>query len=384
MSIPRQGRTVPTESLSSDRRLPALDGLRGVAILLVFGYHLALFGGWAPGTAVDRALAGLLLHGWIGVDLFFVLSGFLITGILLDTRGRPGWLKRFYLRRILRIVPPYYAALAAQLVVLAALGQLDRARLGWTASWLTNHFVAREGWDALATSMHHYWSLAVEEQYYLLWPALAALLPRGALRWTAALLLLGAGVARVILAQRGMEVGAYVLLPARMDGLAVGALLAIAVRGPGGLAATARGMRIPAAVSILILAAILMVRRELRYGDPFMLSFGLNALMVVSGGVMLLCLAQGTRHWPTRWLESRPLTQLGKYSYALYLWHQPVILALSGLGLTATALPPVLGSRLPGMLLLALVAGAVTLGLALLSWRLVEGPALRLKDRVAG
>ena len=363
-------------------RLPALDGLRGLAILMVFGYHLALFGGWDAPTAVDRALAGLLLHGWIGVDLFFVLSGFLITGILLDTRGRPGWLKRFYLRRILRIVPPYYAALAVQFVVLAALGQLDRAHLGWTASWLTNHFVAREGWDALATSMHHYWSLAVEEQYYLLWPALAALLPRAALRWTAALLLLGASVARVILAQRGMEVGAYVLLPARMDGLAVGALLAIAVRGPGGLAAAARGMRIAAAISVLILAAILLVRGELRYGDPFMLSFGLNALMVVMGALLLASLGAGRR--VSRWLESRPLTTLGKYSYALYLWHQPVILVLTGFGLTATALPTVLGSQIPGMLLLTLVAGVLTVGLALLSWRLVEGPALRLKDRIAG
>jgi peptidoglycan/LPS O-acetylase OafA/YrhL len=365
-------------------RLPALDGLRGVAILMVFGYHLALFGGWTAGTAVDRAVAGLLLLGWIGVDLFFVLSGFLITGILLDTRGRPGWLKRFYLRRILRIVPPYYAALAVQLAVLAVLGQLDRARPGWTASWFTNHFLAREGWDALATSMHHYWSLAVEEQYYLLWPALAALLPRGALRWTAALLILGASVTRVILAQRGMEVGAYVLLPARMDGLAVGALLAIAVRGPGGLAAAARGIRIPAAISVPILGAILLVRGELRYGDPFMLSFGLNALMVVCGGALLLSLAPGAGRWPTRWLESRSLVLLGTYSYALYLWHQPVILVLTGLGLTAVTLPPVLGSRLPGMLLLTLVAGALTAGLALLSWRLVEGPALGLKDRVAG
>lgn len=366
----------------SARRVPALDGLRGLAILLVFLYHLALFSGWQATAPLDRALSGLMLHGWIGVDLFFVLSGFLITGILLDSRGEPGWLRRFYLRRIFRIVPAYYAALVVQLVVLAIAGEPGRARIGWTATWLTNHLLSREGWDALVTTLHHFWSLAVEEQYYILWPLLVGLIAVRRLRWLALLLIVAACVSRVVLVQRGALVGSYVLLPARMDGLAVGGLLAMMVRGGTGAAGTARSLRLPALFAALLLVLLAAWRGRLAYGDPFMLALGLSALALVAGAVMLYAMGRDLAGRGPRWLESGPLPLLGKYSYALYLWHQPVILWLAGAGIGAALLPPILGSRLPGVLLAGLIAGAVSLALARLSWRLLEQPANRLKERL--
>jgi peptidoglycan/LPS O-acetylase OafA/YrhL len=361
-------------------RLRALDGFRGLAILAVFLYHVAFFGGAPPHSPLDRGLVRLVLTGWIGVDLFFVLSGFLITGILLDSRDRPGWLKQFYWRRLLRIVPAYYLAMGVQVAILAWNGQADSARLGWTATWLTNILVAREGWDSVARSMHHFWSLAVEEQFYLLWPLVVAVLPRPALRWTCGLLVVAASVIRVVLVQKGFLTASYTLLPGHMDGLAVGGFLACQVREPGGLAAAARACRLPALVAGLMLAAIGVLRGRLVYGDPYMLAFGLNALMVLAGCLMIIGAAR-PEGLLGRFLELRGLRALGKYSYALYLWHQPIILALAGAGIGAAVGARLGGGVLVQLTVLGLAAAVLTLAVALLSWRLVEAPALRLKDR---
>jgi peptidoglycan/LPS O-acetylase OafA/YrhL len=363
-------------------RIPALDGFRGLAVLAVFAYHVALFSGATPRDAADRALAGALLHGWIGVDLFFVLSGFLITGILLDARGQPGALRRFYWRRVLRIVPAYYAILLAQLAILAWQGRGGEARLGWTATWLTNILIARQGWDRLVPTMHHFWSLAVEEQFYLLWPAVILLLPRRAIPWTCGALVIATSVVRVALVQHGLREASYVLLPARMDGLAVGAFLAGRVRGPDGVAGAARACRVPALLAALLLGGLLVWRGRLAYGDPYMLTFGLNALMLLAGCLLLLGVAQAERG-PVGWLlRLRGLRLLGKYSYALYLWHQPIILWLVAAGFAAAAQAWVGGSLPLTLLLMGLVAGVCSLLVALLSWWLVESPMLRLKDRL--
>lgn len=358
-------------------RLPGLDGLRGLAILAVFLYHVAFFGGTAPAVPFDRLLLGAALHGWMGVDLFFVLSGFLITGILLDSRDAPGALGTFYLRRVRRIVPAYAVILLVQLVWYGLQGEFALTRPLWAATWTTNILIAREGWQAVPSTMQHFWSLAVEEQFYLLWPLLALrLTPRALGRVALGAVILGS-LCRVALAQGGNPVAGYVLLPARMDGLAVGALLALAVRSPAGIEAALRRWTIAGGIALLVLLARLLSRHALEYGDPIMLAFGLNAMVIVMGAALLRAVAPSRSPIVRRFLERGPLPWLAPYSYALYLWHQPVLVCLTTLGLTAGAVPALFGSALPGYLVLVLVAGSLSLGLAMLSRRWVELPFLR-------
>ena len=363
-------------------RLAALDGFRGLAVLTVFVYHVVLLGDFGAGTPLTRLFRAVGLGGWIGVDLFFVLSGFLITGILLDTRGRPGWLRRFYIRRALRIIPAYYLALLTLAVVQAASGTFDLAQFGWTGSWLTNVLIARNGWAALPTTMHHYWSLAVEEQFYLLWPFAVAFLSPGMLLLLCAGLVVDAGFLRIALIHSNLPAGAYVLLPARIDGLSIGALLAILARWRGGLGLVARLVKWPTLLTGCGLVALMVSRGGFLSDDQLVLTLGINLIVITAGGLMVLGVAGGPTSGWSRFLEAKWLRYLGTYSYAIYLWHQPVIYWLTRLGLGATSAPRIGGSDVAGLLLLGGVAGAVSIGLALVSWRLVEGPAARLKERL--
>ena len=110
-------RSPPGDPEPGATRVPVLDGLRGVAILLVMVYHFVIYGGWQPSGEVEHWLFRLATAGWLGVDLFFVLSGFLITGILVDAKGGGGYFRSFYVRRVLRIFPLYYGFLAAYFVL---------------------------------------------------------------------------------------------------------------------------------------------------------------------------------------------------------------------------------------------------------------------------
>jgi peptidoglycan/LPS O-acetylase OafA/YrhL len=156
-------------------RLPTLDGLRGVAILLVLLSHLTLYSEMSTTTLLDRAYQRATLAGWVGVDLFFVLSGFLITGILLDLKGSSRFFRTFYARRVLRIFPLYYAFLAIFYIALPQLlsskDQVLRllADQKWYWLYLQNLQMARDGWP-VPKYLAHFWSLAVEEQFYLIWP----------------------------------------------------------------------------------------------------------------------------------------------------------------------------------------------------------------------
>jgi peptidoglycan/LPS O-acetylase OafA/YrhL len=167
--------------IHSSQHLPALDGLRGIAILLVMAFHRVLL---HPGS-LERSLLGRLgLCGWVGVDLFFVLSGFLITGILFDTKDRPDYFRRFYFRRTVRIFPLYYGFLLGVLGLGVALQATGRSPFGWGDFWrnqlvlwtyTTNlAFAAAGEWYALAPmlTLTSLWSLAIEEQFYLVWPLL--------------------------------------------------------------------------------------------------------------------------------------------------------------------------------------------------------------------
>src|SRR5581483_6988074 len=176
----------PPPVLALSTHMAALDGLRGVAILAVMLFHQSLVVG---DSALDRAVAFWTYSGWDGVDLFFVLSGFLITGILFDSRSSPGsrYFRTFYSRRVLRILPLYYGVALFTLVILAHIPNYKSANLARISGAEVWYWVYLQNWSIGAAGLFRNgildvtWSLAIEEQFYLVWPIAVLLLSRRAL-----------------------------------------------------------------------------------------------------------------------------------------------------------------------------------------------------------
>lgn len=360
----------PSPALPTSR-VPQLDGLRGVAIALVMMHHFTLLSGhgWLE---LGLRRAGKL--GWTGVDLFFVLSGYLITGILRRHRAAPGYYRSFYVRRALRIVPLYYAYLAFAFFVMPALVHYDlHIHPLWFWLHASNLPIAIQGFPNPILDI--VWSLAVEEQFYLLWPLLVSLTPPRRLARVCLLLVCLAPLTRLGLSLGGEGWPAtYVLMPCRLDGLALGSLAAclsahqqaqagrwapvtavLCALGVGGLAAYTRSAHLYGSVG-----------QVLGYTLTSGVAFSL-LLMALEGRVA------------SRLLRAPGLQSLGTYSYALYLIHVPVGVVLRRRGFGADDWPALVGSPLLGQALYYLLAGSLSFGLAWLSWRFLEAPILRLK-----
>jgi len=374
---PAEPRTAPSEV-----HVPALDGLRGIAISLVLILHFTMGGGIGISHPADVAFVQIALNGWIGVDLFLVLSGYLITGILYDARAEPRFFRNFYARRVLRIFPLYYVLLALLLYVLPRFTTLRSAEelAPWAWTYTSNVLLGWKGTGAAPTHFHPLWSLAVEEQFYLLWPPIVFLCSRKRLMQICWGCIAVAWLTRAGLDQAGLRFASYVFTPARMDTLAFGAFLAILARGPRGLAAISRWVVPIAAVSLAVLAGIVVARGNIvTPREPVMHAFGFPALVALFGMMVVAAVTAPARSWTARILGARPLRFLGKYSYAMYLFHSPVIAVLSKKGLAAWRLASPGESTIPAQLLVMAVAFAVTLALSLASWHLLEQPFLRLK-----
>src|ERR1051325_2130641 len=166
--------------------MPELDSLRGVAILMVLFFHgFNLPTAMSHMSGLSRAFVYAATGGWAGVNLFFVLSGFLITGILLDSRWKPQYYRRFYIRRALRILPAFYLLLLL-LVLLARIGWLDHRRIGWPFIALSFLYLANvTSFFGVPAQYAALWSLAVEEHFYLLWPTLVHRLSKRTIAWCA-------------------------------------------------------------------------------------------------------------------------------------------------------------------------------------------------------
>jgi peptidoglycan/LPS O-acetylase OafA/YrhL len=363
---------------------PALDGLRGVAVLLVLAFHFLHLDG--EGGTAERVLLAASRSGWAGVDLFFVLSGFLITGILLDARGAPGYFRAFYTRRVLRIFPLYYAYLAVLfLVVPLLLPSLDvkSGTQGWLWTYLGNVLFAREGGFEASPYTGHFWSLAVEEQFYLAWPLLVWVLPRRGLALACLGLVAGAFALRLGIHRTTFNsTAAYVLTPARMDALALGALVAVAAREPAWWPRLRRGAPWVLGAATAAVAAVWIHQGGLFGGDPVVQVWAFGPLAAGFAAVLVLAVDPAPSSRLSGTLAHPSLRTAGKYSYGLYVLHYPIFLALEAAGFTSLALAVALGSRIAGVLAFAAVAGLATLGAALLSWNLLERPFLRWKDRV--
>jgi peptidoglycan/LPS O-acetylase OafA/YrhL len=342
------------QSKISQSRVPQLDAVRGIAILLVM---LVNTSEKYPVLHLQR----FVTNGWMGVDLFFALSGFLITGILLDTKQSPHYFRNFYARRVLRILPLYYSVLVFMFVVVPLLRPADahsvfeRASPWWSFPlFLQNFLVARSTLAAgpLGTS----WSLAIEEQFYLLWPLVVRYSPVNLLRRIATILILLSPPLTFYLSNR--QVYTYSNVFCRQVGLMAGALLALLLRS--GDFAPAKYLK-PAWVLFLVTLTLTFVSEE--RGTRW-LTFSLVALAATS---FIFLALHSEQRWLQAILRNRFLIYTGTISYGLYLLHKiPSDLAQS-----------LHFDRHP-LLLMPFIFGA-SYALAALSWNFLEKPCLRQK-----
>ena len=351
--------------------MPGLDGLRGVAILLVMLHHSVQV------VPLPR-FEGLADLGWCGVDLFFVLSGFLITGILLDARDEPRYFRNFYMRRVLRIFPLYYGVLAISLLLVLTVPHL-RHNLhlhGWLWTYTTNIKVAIDNdyrFIIGRARLDHFWTLAVEEHFYLVWPVLVWGLDRRTLTWVCGGMLIGSPLLRRAIASPGHMVPAYVLTPCRRDALAAGALGAILARDRG-LKSLRRPALALALIALALTAALYLRTDHLNRYKVRTAFFGYSFLAAMFAGWVVVGAGLDRRSRAGRILCWWPLLMFGQYSYGLYVFHH----ILRGY------LPKVwLLNHVPGQWLAAFAYFAVLVGLSMLiavaSWHLYEKQFLKLK-----
>jgi peptidoglycan/LPS O-acetylase OafA/YrhL len=365
--------------------IPALDGLRGIAIILVMLHHFTYY---QPTSGIDAQIASVLSFFWTGVDLFFVLSGFLITGILLDSRGSERYFTTFYARRTLRIFPLYYLVLFLAFVVLPQFPAVHAVLLGQTGEvvlppqwpywvYLTNFSIAEGGW------VHGWvdvaWSLAIEEQFYLVWPLLIWLCPPRLLPVLCAVILVSQPVARIYAREANVAALSIFVLPwFRLDGFAIGALLALAQRR-GVLPVLDRWVPL-----VIIAAAAGIVGCAIMGGHTWWWNRWLQlygyTLIAITGGAMLVSAVNRPADslWP-RMLSAGWLRSFGKYSYAMYLIHPPVMRAVREWVLDPLEYETI--APWTAQLLYYGLAAAPTLVLAWLSWQVFEAPILGLKAR---
>ncbi|APR83774.1 acyltransferase 3 [Minicystis rosea] len=350
-----------TAERADARHLPALDGLRGIAVLLVLWEHL-------PDSLTGPGLLAFVKR-WVmpgprGVDIFFVLSGFLITRILLADKARGMPLKSFLVRRFLRIFPIYY------LTILAVLAYEPGPNLVYCALYLGNFYWA---YHPTLLSLHHTWSLSVEEHFYLLWPLIVYRLPFVSARRVAIWGFIPFALACGLLLWRldGTVPGwqlMYMSTFTRMGSLALGAAFAF---HEGELRGDRRhALRVGGVLAVLAVLAVPFHLRVTGCGKLF-------ALLVCSSAISGICVLVAIRlndgeWWPRRFLTNGFLRFVGRISYGLYIYHYPIYRAL---GLIRDDPDP----NLPKGFSLLAVGG--TFVLATVSYYGLEQRILRLKDR---
>ena len=361
-------------STRSPEYIPALDGLRGIAVLLVLAVH----------SEHPISHKAWLSWGWIGVDLFFVLSGFLITRILLNARASERYFKSFYVRRILRIWPVYFSFLL--FVYACARTGLVREHIsgvGW-ASLLTftqNFYLAFRGWDSIVIWLGPTWSLGIEEQFYLVWPWIVKRANDQMLQRICMTVLLVSPFIRAVVSQLvSRDDGPMLLTFSHFDGICMGGLLAIlfsqqTISSKRSIAWIER-LAIPAG-----LAFILIDRWSVQpYYDALKFSF----LALLFGGTVALCISQSSSTI-SRTLEAflgfAPLRYIGKISYCLYIIHFAAF-SIAGSHFSQNLLMGIPGYSSKGWFVVA-DGWLLSIAIASLSWYLFESPILRLKRHFA-
>lgn len=385
------------------RAIPTLDGMRGIAVLLVLAFHFA----WTfPGDDREKAASALdwvavhmhdlLWSGWTGVDLFFVLSGYLITrGLVAPSKRTTGTrLKMFWMRRVLRIFPLYYAFVIVGTVVALALGSNWVPGLSY---WLYMQNYALAFDDEVMRWTAHFWSLAIEEQFYFVWPLVAVLTPRKKLIPTILVLVPIVVGLRGLLVFKGADIGpiaaalhdahgiakfAYRATFTRADGLLLGAFVAVTQREALHPVSVAwRRLRYPLFVgTALMLAGLYVFAHGLNDYDRRVMGVGYVILALFFACSISLCADAVISERVRRFLSWGPLVACGKVSYGMYIFHWVLVVWLVP---RITTMQATMGTAAQiGLNLGVVVLGtAVVYVLAAISFRFFETPFLKLKGR---
>lgn len=322
--------------------------------------------------------------GWLGVDLFFVLSGFLITGILLHSKGRDNYFREFYKRRILRIFPLYYAVLLFAVFAIVVLDRMPEHlwhgydSLAWYFAFIPNVALALKGywvWQTNWAGLNHLWSLAVEEQFYMVWPLIVLIFPRKGLVALCLTILATQEFTRqwtdtVFVSTAQPHIASYVLTYCHMDGLAAGSLMAVLIN--------LKWFRWTQAEYVIV--------RDLTFTAGMVWLYWvvggieqwrLPITVAVFFGILYLALSpHGSVHKVFEW---RFLRHIGMYSYGLYVFHQ-LFRQLYEWYVKAPLMATGMSVDLVQILYMLICFG-LTYAMARLSWRFLEKPMLMLKDK---
>ena len=312
----------PFSSINFKTRFPALDGIRAMAVTLVFALHFG--GGGTNGGITLKAMNAIRNRGGIGVDIFFVLSGFLITGILFDTRNDSQYFKRFFARRSVRIFPIVYLLFAVLAVLTPIVGYRWHWQQGFFLIYVGNFFAnAQSAYYLLLSTKHplaqaslgHLWSLCVEEQFYLVWPIVVwAIRDRVKLLWTSVVLCILTLILRFVMVEvlpiQVANVWLYLSLPFRLDDLLMGAVLALLLRGPAA-DAVQRSMK------WIFLAGLAGTLLSFHFSPDPASKWAMTGQMTLIGigSIGLIGITLRPASWAFKIFNIRPLRMLGKYSY---------------------------------------------------------------------
>lgn len=363
--------------MKQPRHIPALDGLRGLAILIVFMFH---YGGGVHSTVRAVQIFGFINKGgWIGVTLFFVLSGFLITGILWDSFDQPDWWRNFYVRRTLRIFPLYYASLVLVALAAALKGTFwPTLHLIWIPVFYLQdipHLADLVDRIPSPLRLFHFWSLAVEEQFYLIWPLLLFFQrSRSRAQNFCLAVFLFACLFRIFIWSFGPNPSQFSeFLVTRSGELAAGGWLAFAYRSP----AWTRVIRFAPLAAVLGLAGFVVsgiLSGSFGTDGRLQMTLGLPCITIFFAALLVLAMRPGI----TQSLAEMPwLRWLGGISYGIYVFH---MLFLSSF---VSVEQRMFGQRsyLITNAALFLIAAVGSVAMAWLSFHFFESPFLKLKDR---
>jgi len=370
-------------SKNSITRIPELDGVRGLAVLLVLMVHIIPYNPVLVDLPFSKFIHAFSHMGWAGVDMFFVLSGFLITSILLQTKAGVGYFKNFYARRALRIFPLYYLTITTVFVVVYIFSPDQRGEVIFSLPW---YYLYVSNWgfsflllaDPFAVGLT--WSLAIEEQFYLVWPLIVRYLNSKKLAVFSLILVISSLILRIVMpyiyTSATIDYGElfYHATFTRLDSLILGALIAVAYESDF----WKKLLKIFAAPVLVISLAVVSYLVYLNpisplWDNPPMYIYGFTFIALAAGGLIVMLTTYSESNLLRRVFRLRFLSFFGKYSYAIYLFHRIPILLLDKIFKENSI------SGYPGWFLFSFLALLIPVIMALISWNLFENPILNFK-----